>query len=160
MRAEYKERSQLRNFTRARIHERLRRGRRFVARHGSHNGLVFEACLWCLVTPVLEDRRRLDIYQGLVCLQAYSPPPRNGGCAPLTSEINRKRLAENFDFELEVQFQVGAVIELGKYFENGHHPRVRGLKDLALRPLLQNLAHKRNHDNEAATIISFQQQVL
>ena len=53
--------------------------------------------------------------------------------------------AENFDLELEVELEVGFLVELGEDVHDGHGPGVGGLEDAALHARLDDLGHEGHH---------------
>lgn len=75
-------------------------------------------------------------------------------------EIDAEGLAENLDLELEVELELGKMVELDEQAEDRHQPRVRGLEDPGARGLLEDLADEGDGHNQAVLLEPFDKKVL
>ena len=59
--------------------------------------------------------------------------------------VNVERLAEDLDFELEVQLQVGLLVQFGQHVHQAQRPRIGRLEHFTLGARLEHFGDKR-HD--------------
>ena len=75
-------------------------------------------------------------------------------------EIDVEGLAQDLDFELEIELEFGELVEFDEETEDGHEPGIRRLEHSRFRALLENLADERNRDDESIRVVSLDEEIL
>lgn len=75
-------------------------------------------------------------------------------------DIDIERLAQYFDFELEVELEVRSLVQFDEEAKDCHEPRVRRAEDSRFRALFENFANERNGDDEAFRVVTFDEELL
>ncbi|SAM82603.1 uncharacterized protein UBRO_20709 [Ustilago bromivora] len=75
-------------------------------------------------------------------------------------EFNIETLEEDFDFELQVEFELCKLVELNHEVQHCHEPWVGQLEDVGLGTLLHDLADKGNGYNESVAVIALDEEIF